>query len=97
MQDVKEISESMKNAIQHVKEEFQGSPESFHGLEPARPEGLLALDRSPFDDDEFQNGLEVRAWHQCTSAAAQACGRGSEAQPCAGHRRAGRPTGICSR
>lgn len=52
----------MKNAIQHVKEEFQGSPESFHGLEPARPEGLVALDRSPFDDDEFQNGLEV-----CTS------------------------------
>lgn len=62
MQDVKEISESMKNAIQHVKEEFQGSPESFRGLEPepVRPDGMVALDRSPFDDDDFQNGLEVR-------------------------------------
>jgi len=59
MQDVKEISESMKNAIQHVKEEFQGSPESFHGLEPTRPEGPIALDRSPFDNDDFQQGLEV--------------------------------------
>eukprot|EP00892_Ulva_mutabilis_P012687 jgi/Ulvmu1/9791/UM056_0031.1 len=75
-QDVKEISESMKNAIQHVKEEFQGSPESFHGLEPSRPEGPVALDRSPFDDDDFQQGLEAidDQVDQIASAAGKALG-----------------------